>query len=274
MKDPIGTQWHNNSCAYDATIAILYEIWHHSSDTLRIALENQNHEYLRPLFTNFHACTNSSSTNLEQARDDLRCALFSRSPTNFPMGQYTSAHSIFDYILISQNQVTSSAMSCPSGHTVNRIVVANTNCLIPVLSGTANIPLQQYVNNMRVTCASACGICHRSLNRVHTFISAPILLAFDLTLSNPNFNFFLSVPIRAARSEQFRVEYCLRGIIYYGEHHFVCRIVKPSGTVWMHDGIAGRHMIREGPVNTLNLDKLGEKNAIIAIYVQQSLLVP
>ena len=32
MNVPIGTQWQNNSCAYDAVITILFNIWHDNPD--------------------------------------------------------------------------------------------------------------------------------------------------------------------------------------------------------------------------------------------------
>jgi hypothetical protein len=27
------------------------------------------------------------------------------------------------------------------------------------------------------------------------------------------------------------------GVVYLGDEHFTCRVVKPNGTLWYHDGI-------------------------------------
>ena len=43
-------------------------------------------------------------------------------------------------------------------------------------------------------------------------------------------------------------EYSLKGIIYYGEHHFTSHILSSDNIVWYHDGMTtGPHMINEGP---------------------------
>ncbi|KAJ7927081.1 hypothetical protein B0H13DRAFT_1599006 [Mycena leptocephala] len=45
--------------------------------------------------------------------------------------------------------------------------------------------------------------------------------------------------------------YALRGVIYEGEEHFTCRIIKPNGDAWYHDGIdTGRECVFEGSVHT------------------------
>jgi hypothetical protein len=64
------------------------------------------------------------------------------------------------------------------------------------------------------------------------------------------------------------VTYLLRGVLYYGDNHFTCRIVSEDGMTWFHDGIAtGKNVICEGHVNNLHtLASCLGKQASIAIY--------
>lgn len=66
-----------------------------------------------------------------------------------------------------------------------------------------------------------------------------------------------------------RVVYILRGVIYFGDDHFTCRIVNEDGLVWYHDGIATQNsVIYEGKLGDTKLDlkKCRDKIASGAIY--------
>ncbi|KAJ6521402.1 hypothetical protein B0H10DRAFT_1865246 [Mycena sp. CBHHK59/15] len=48
-----------------------------------------------------------------------------------------------------------------------------------------------------------------------------------------------------------RCLYSLRGVIYSGESHFTCRVIKPDGESWYHDGIeTGRKSESEGSIHS------------------------
>ena len=66
-----------------------------------------------------------------------------------------------------------------------------------------------------------------------------------------------------------QIVYILRGVIYFGDDHFTCRIVNEDGLVWYHDGIATQNsVIYEGKLGDTKLDlkKCRDKIASGAIY--------
>ncbi|RDB31048.1 hypothetical protein Hypma_000099 [Hypsizygus marmoreus] len=244
-EQPIGTEWRDNSCAYDAAIAILHNIWHHNPQLLTEELTNFNPEFLGPLVADFNDSAASSPVLLESSRDNLKHALFIKDPRKFPWGQYTSAHAVFDYLLSSSDQVMTSVMSCPRGHHVNRQDVAVSNCHVPVLC-MANMPLQQYVETFRIEASSSCRTCARYHMRAFTFLTVPV----------------------SSDSGQINANYRLAGVVYYGRNHFVCRIITASGFVWKHDGLNGALTEQEGSINDVNLYALHTRRPIIAVYTK------
>ncbi|KAJ7089428.1 hypothetical protein C8R44DRAFT_554682, partial [Mycena epipterygia] len=62
----------------------------------------------------------------------------------------------------------------------------------------------------------------------------------------------------------------LRGIIYGGQNHFTCRIVRPNQDVWFHDGITtGRSCLRDGTVDNFQPGGLYEcrgKEVVAVVY--------
>lgn len=77
IGNPRGLQWSNNSCAFDAVLSVLFNIWQDNTKTrLRCS------EY-----------------TLEDVRDFLRQRLQRADPTTFPWGGYTGTPYILDYLL-------------------------------------------------------------------------------------------------------------------------------------------------------------------------------
>ncbi|KAF8069903.1 hypothetical protein FPV67DRAFT_1412876, partial [Lyophyllum atratum] len=63
----------------------------------------------------------------------------------------------------------------------------------------------------------------------------------------------------------------LRGVVYYGEHHFTCRYLDEYGSVWFHDGLAtGRHLICETDPSSVELASCGSRRASLAVYIKES----
>ncbi|KAF8337236.1 hypothetical protein F5887DRAFT_890768 [Amanita rubescens] len=58
-------------------------------------------------------------------------------------------------------------------------------------------------------------------------------------------------------------------IIYFGDSHFVARVISNNDMVWFHDGLTtGHNLIYEGMLNNnLSLNQCSGKNAIAAIYI-------
>ncbi|KAF9455434.1 hypothetical protein BDZ94DRAFT_1351343, partial [Collybia nuda] len=64
--------------------------------------------------------------------------------------------------------------------------------------------------------------------------------------------------------------YKLKGIIYFANEHFTCRIIQSDGTVWFHDGITtGRFLTRDGNIgDSINLSSSRTQDAVAAFYAQ------
>ncbi|RDB24423.1 ATP-dependent DNA helicase PIF1 [Hypsizygus marmoreus] len=266
---PIGVVWQNNSCAYDATITILHSIWCQDPETLSPILSEFNPEFLGPLVTGFAASMELEPIRLDNARNDLQQALLAKCPRTFPLGRYISVHAIFDYLFTSSEVLSTSARYCSRGHTVSRREETTKACHLVVLC-TPNTALQQYIQNYRVESSATCRVCKRHLIRIHTFVNAPPVLAFDLSRVHPSFSSQLTVPV-SSPSGPSNIKYRLAGIVYYGGQHFVCRVITPSGSVWKHDGImSGASTELEGSIGDVHLTYLGTRDPVIAVYVRES----
>lgn len=65
----------------------------------------------------------------------------------------------------------------------------------------------------------------------------------------------------------------LKGIIYYEENHFTCRIISADGQMWYHDGLVNQGAcIEDGKLEGTSGDELKKcqgRDLIMAIYVQK-----
>ena len=134
---PLGTQWQNNSCAYDAIIIILFNMWYDSNPvSATISFEDTQCVMFNALIQSFHThesgqqvesgnSASGSSTrtlslnfSLEEIRDYFRRRL-ARSSPEFTFGSYTSVQSIAEYLFHAEDIVTTSNVLCPEGHSEN-----------------------------------------------------------------------------------------------------------------------------------------------------------
>ena len=87
ISSPAGLRWdrENYSCAYDALLVVLYDIW--STDMRRWTerFKGINEHHLKSLTLGFKKYTKRQST-LEAVRDSIRHRLYSQNPTQFPYG--------------------------------------------------------------------------------------------------------------------------------------------------------------------------------------------
>ncbi|KAF5385898.1 hypothetical protein D9615_002210 [Tricholomella constricta] len=103
---PVGVAWRDNSCAYDVPVVLLHNIWRQKPDTITELLTFCNSEILASLIAQFSYAATLQPVRLENLCDTLRHSLFVKSPSTFPWGQYTSVHSMFDYIFDSRVQAS------------------------------------------------------------------------------------------------------------------------------------------------------------------------
>jgi hypothetical protein len=265
LPTPKVTSWSNNSCAYDAVLSVLHNIWQDNPQTQSVAFRELNLEFLGQLAKGF-LMHHDGIVSLEHVRDSARQQLI---PQGFRWGAYTSVHSILRIWLKSRFPVLSSHLACRGGHRLNRMQWYTDNCIIgPGLNPAKSI--QDHVRCLESDTPNSCTICNESVVRKFTFKQAPAILSFDLSDSLneeqtriPTFNSSITIEVN---NQTF--VYKLRGILYYGNGHFTSRIVTSTGHIWFHDGIStGSSTEYEGTLTSIhNLAICRSRVATAAIY--------
>ena len=263
IDNPRGLQWSNNSCAFDAVLSVLYNIWQDNPAVRTLQFKVINNEYLGKIVDGFLQVRVRTEYTLEEVRDSMRRSLQRADPVVFPWGGYTGIQYILDYLLRTSHSVTSSLMRCPNNHLLNRAHVAASGSQIPILRQCTDI--QAFIDDHSVECASRCHVCHSHVIRQHVFEDTPAIIAFDL--SQHPVTLLESIVITTV--DGACTTYKLRGIMYYLDNHFTSRFVSESGCVWYHDGIAtGSQMVLEGTsVGDTELGTCRSGIAVCAVYV-------
>jgi hypothetical protein len=267
LNIPLGTQWHNNSCVYDAMVTILFNMWS-DPNPATTSLEDTQCVMFDALIKSFHSHESQrqieSGTpvfSLEQIREFLRRRL-ARLSQEFTFGSYTSVQSLAEFLFSAQEIVTTSLIFCSEGHDgVNgrNHRSSSSNYQIIILDTTEN-SLQACMDNFRHQLGSRCVTCNTHLTKYITFVRTPPLLAFDLSSGST-----LSLdPVLWILCNNSCIRYNLRGIIYYDNQHFTERVVTSTGMIWFHDGIfTGRSLVYESQ----ELNSITTENAVMAFYL-------
>ena len=272
LNIPLGTQWQNNSCAYDAIITILFNMWS-DPNPATTSLEDTHCIMFDALIKSFHSHENrqvesgTPTFSLEQIREFLRRRL-ARTSQEFSFGSYASVQSIAEYIFSSREVITTSHIFCSSSeeHNVGRNQQSSSsNYQIFIVEPTEN-SLQGCIDNFTHQLASRCMTCNIHLTKSTTFVQTPPLLAFDI--SNGSRLSLHPSPVLWISCDDSRVSYNLRGIIYFDNNHFTEHVVTSTGMVWFHDGIfTGRSLVYESQ----DLTSITTENAVMAFYLRSPL---
>jgi hypothetical protein len=112
-----------------------------------------------------------------------------------------------------------------------------------------------------------CPHCSAGLRQPIASKSAPSLLVFRINSRNIK----ISKTIKSVQGNK-RVVLDLRGLIYFGEFHFVSRIIGLDGNVWYHDGMTtGSTCKNEGDTGNFSSKKLRTyegKKLILVVYAR------
>ena len=105
--------------------------------------------------------------------------------------------------------------------------------------------------------------------RRRRLMSLPPLLVFDFN-NQPSINIDHHL---AASVDGVNARYDLKGVIYFGNHHFTSRWVSTDGTVWFHDGMVTQpRMIRGSHIDSFDrsaLNRWGDLAVLTAaLYVR------
>ena len=270
LNVPLGTQWQNNSCAYDAIITVLFNMWNDPNPGS--VIENTRCEMFDTLIQSFRTHeryqvdTGLPVYSLEQIRENFRLRL-ARVSQEFTFGSYASVQSIAEYLFRAEEIITSSDIFCPDGHANNRDRQSSMySYQIIILASTEN-SLQACMDNFTLQLASKCATCDSYLMKRTTFVQTPPLLAFDIS----NGSRLTLDPVVWILCDNSRIRYALRGVIYFDNEHFTERVVTSTGMIWYHDGIfTGPSLVYESQ----DTPSITIENAVMAFYVQSPLTAP
>ncbi|KAJ3513184.1 hypothetical protein NMY22_g15116 [Coprinellus aureogranulatus] len=226
IETPKGIVWDgiNYSCAYDAIIVILYNLWSADVGFWTSAFVSMGSEIVNEMKQGFMRVANGT-TSLERARDDVRALLHRTNPVAFPL---RSSWSPEQYL--SLQGVTTLL--------VNRF--RQQQC-----GGTCTVQDALYINPVGVR--GRCSVCDEQMVRQMNVTGVPPeLLTFSLELAPdlvPNLTLVLG-----------NSTYRLRGLVYGGRNHFTCRLIDKHGQVWYADGMASPGQVAFEKVVTLQDD--------------------
>ena len=257
----MGLAWHQNSCAYDATLTIFHSIWNSDPQKWSERFKGMNEEWMGKLASDFGKHW-AGSMRLEVTRDNLRRRLALRAPDQFAWGELTSMHHLLQYILKTANTTIQSHLECPQHHQMEMDAQAvSTGCMISA-GTTSYMSIGQWVREFKENTHHKCANCQETMQLKFSLSESMPLIAFDFAGHSPEIDQNVNILINGRNRE-----YQLRGVLYFGHEHFTSRIISESGT-WFHDGIeTGQSVMYEGDnENGETLKKCKGKEASAAIY--------
>ena len=243
---PLGFQWDNEnwSCAYDSLFFILFNTFITSDIKWKMSLYNINNKtkFIVDLLNRFQ----SNEYTSEIIRNKIRNVLHNDNSVTFPNGRTgTAVVNIAIYIFDNLHPRSIHNQSIfPVVH--EYIFSINSNSI------------GEYINNQFLNYISHHYHNFRFLNN---FSFPPIII-----VSLPDS--YISI------DKEFILNdtqiYKLIGIIYYGQYHFISRLILPNNITWIHDGMLNNgipiHEIDTIYMSDYNLWTCGNKYASQAIY--------
>jgi hypothetical protein len=265
---PPGVLWdgENYSCAYDSLFVILYSIWTTKPKKWKKNFKDCN-VYLSMLLEGFQKYL-ADTNSLEVARDNVRSILHEDNPVQLPYGyQGTSVALLATRMLYPVYRVSKPYICCSQcdhtviidSHHVSRVIFVPEN----TVCSTAQVVSGHFSYQTNQTCDN----CMAPLESTVHFDNTPKILALNFS----NQNFPISRTVKVMGADRFTVLH-LKGIVYHGDFHFVCRVFADTGKIWFNDGIrTGRDSVEDGwlgRVSQPNLNMYQNKQACLIVYAQ------
>src|ERR1700683_3635248 len=262
-SSPAGLIWDgdNYSCAYDALLTILYEIWSTDTKAWTRRFKKINKHHLKSVSDCFKKYMNGQAS-FEKSRDTIRRELHSQSPAQFPYGtRGTSVSALASTIFAPQNFV---AISSPECTNCEYSEVSIDDRLDFVLYEKEDIPksTSHWLKSLKHETHERCPQCFSAMMQPISFKSAPNVLIFEINSRN----------IKVSKTLKFEQEgeivvLDVRGLIYHGDFHFTSRIIGIDGNVWYHDGmITGSSCENFDKFSSRDLLKCKGKKLILVVY--------
>jgi hypothetical protein len=262
---PVGCIWdaQNYSCAYDALLTVLLDIWLYDPQKWTTHFRNIN-QYMAMLSDGFKDVT-GKKTQLENIRDTFRRSL-NRKYGNlvFPYGQEgTELAALLEYCLTPKNTPTRRLVYCQSCGTHETPSSTTNHIYMPSGTKSVNATLKLLQNG-----SYNCHNCGTPSPLQTVFSEIPHIMSImprEWKQQKPTK--LLNVLLLNNKEQNLS----LRGIIYWkNENHFVSRIVTPDSMVWFHDGMStARTCSYEGQLTQINdLTEWNGHRAVAYIYAK------
>ena len=227
---PLGLQWMQNSCAYDASFVILYSLYSRNVTRWTEQLEAFQNSALNNISEGFQKIQRGQKT-FEQVRDHIRRALELEDYNNFRFGRYTSLITLWEHILQAPHAIRKSYYQCQNGH-IDRVRYGNSGAYSVGVNLHGYTSLSQWMSPQPENSPRCCPYCTEELTFYQKFVSAPPLVALEFAGHPIEIDNQISIKI-----ENLEYSYNLVGIVYYGSEHFTARIILEDGQIWFHDGV-------------------------------------
>jgi hypothetical protein len=267
-SSPAGLIWDgdNYSCAYDALLTILYEIWSTDTKAWSRRFKEINQCHLKSLSACFKQYMNGQAS-FEKARDTIRHKLHFQSPTQFPYGtRGTSVSTLASTLFAPQNLVAISSPECTNCEYSEPSIDDRLDFVLYEKEDTPK-STSHWLRSLEHETHEKCPQCFSVMMQPISFKSSPNVLVFEINSRN----------IKISKTLKFEQEgetvvLDVRGLIYHGDFHFTSRIIGIDGNVWYHDGmITGSSCENEGDFDKFssrNLLKCKGKNLTLVVYAR------
>jgi hypothetical protein len=258
---PKGFSWSNNSCAYDSVLTILFTLWTSGNRQHDDLFQGINSPLARILCQSFKNII-TSDHEYEMQRDLFRYALENIDPINHKFGDFTAVGSLLNHLLATEHETKRVHNRCLNNHT-ETVHSLSSGLFQPATEVHSSI--QQWINLPSLLTRRRCRVCNDLYSCITNYIALPQVIAFEITDKETVLNRVISVKLLSNTILNYR----LAGIIYFGDMHFVARIIRQDGQIWFHDGITTqRSLIYEGIIDSgqLDLSTAHSKPAHTGIY--------
>ena len=263
---PVGITWdsENYSCAYDAIFSILCDVWIHDPKKwtkwfcwLSDPLERLAYNYREVL---------QGKQTLEATRNNVRKWLHNKDALLFLYGQVgTSVSELARQLMIRDKSPCYAKIQCITCNKQEH-VQSPENFMHMMNSNLKSI--NNWFQNWQIETTDDCGECRSKQHIIRNFAVNPEILMFSLNVTGIAIS--KSIWIKDANDKVTMLP--LKGIVYSGNFHFICRIISDK-TVWFHDGITTRSKCDKVGHITDFSDKTfmtcNNKHAVLAVYAKK-----
>jgi hypothetical protein len=267
---PAGIIWDGNnfSCAYDALIVILYDIWIQDPKSWSRYFTSIGNDSLAILSRGFRQF-NHGDLSLENVRDSLRLQLTTNDPTAFPLGhRYASVGRLASQILRANHSVTSSQLICTNCDFEGPVDEHHLGYLLsPPQSRDSVGSTNKLVEELGHDAQNSCPECMFDTMIDVFYNEVPKLLVIEYPQSNIKTSHRITF-----NTDMGPVYLHLRGIVYHGMSHFTSRIITVDGKIWYHDGCVTHEICHlDGNLTSFSYSRLKtckKRNLVLAVYAQ------